>query len=88
MFRSLSGYKSSYQSLTMLVASEFDEWRVLVCGPGVTIHGARQFGAEKAKEHAVALAREYLHEQKHQDVPDLQKVEWAPTSQEDWLIWR
>ena len=33
MFRSMSGFKAHYHYLTLLVISEFNEWRVLVYGP-------------------------------------------------------
>jgi hypothetical protein len=88
MFRSLSGFRALYHYLTLVVVSEFDEWRVLLYGQGVTIHGSRQFGEKKAKEHALAMARNYIHEEKKEDLPVLAEVEWIPTVQEDWLIWR
>lgn len=87
MFRSLSGFKAQYHYLTLVIASEFDEWKVLLYGPGVTIHGARQFGEEKAKEHALAMARSYVHERKQEDLPELPAVDWAPSTPEEWLIW-
>ena len=55
MFRSLSGYKSNYHYLKLLVVSDFDEWKVLVEGPGVTIQGSRQFTPAKAQDHAVSI---------------------------------
>ena len=36
MFRPLSGYKAQYHYLTLVVAGDFDEWRVLAMGPGFT----------------------------------------------------
>lgn len=88
MFRSLSGLKADYHHLTLLLVSEFDEWKVLVFGAGVTIHGTRQFGEAKAKAHALALAQQYLHEKKKADLPEVAEVEWRPTTEDDWLIWR
>ena len=88
MFRSISGFKAQYHHLTLLAVSEFDEWKVLIYGSGVTIHGARQFSEAKAKEHALAVARNYIHEEKHEDLPVLDAVEWSPATREDWLVWR
>ncbi|MCC6861088.1 MAG: hypothetical protein IT158_21145 [Bryobacterales bacterium] len=87
MFRSLSGYKAQYHDLTLLVAEEFNEWRVMLYSPGMTIHGTRQFSVAKAQDHAVTLARNYVHERKHADLPVLPGVEWQPAGAEDWLVW-
>ena len=87
MFRSFSGAKSQLANLTLLVVSEFDQWSVLVYGPGVTIHGNRQFAEIKAKEHALTLARQYLRERKHTE-EEPPSTDWVPTSEEDWLAWR
>jgi len=88
MFRSLNGIKAQYHYLSLLAVSEFDEWKVLVYGPGVTIHGTRQFGEAKAKQHAMEIAGKYLHEEKHEDLPALPELEWTPTGPSDWLTWR
>lgn len=88
MFRSFNGVKAQYHYLTMLVISEFNEYKVLVYGPGVTIHGARQFAEAKAREHAVAIARDYVRDIKHDDLPEVANPEWQPTAPEDWLAWR
>ena len=88
MFVSRSGVKAQYHNLVLLAVSEFDEWKVLVYGPGVTIHGTRQFGEPKAKEHALAIAQHYVHEEKKQDLPVLSSVEWTPTDHDDWLLFR
>lgn len=88
MYRSLSGVKAQCQSLTLVAVSEFDEWKVLVYGPGVTIHGSRQFGEAKAKEHAFELAQNYIREIKQQEPPEPASVEWGPTGSDDWLMWR
>ena len=62
MLRSLAGFKAQYDDLTMLVVSEFDEWRVVVHSPAVVLQGQRQYGEAKAKEHAVALVKRYIEE--------------------------
>ncbi|HWR54107.1 MAG TPA: hypothetical protein VN428_23555 [Bryobacteraceae bacterium] len=88
MFRSFGGVKAQYHHLTLLVISEFNEYKVLVYGPGVTIHGARQFAEPKAREHALTIARDYVRELKREDLPETLDVDWQPTATEDWLAWR
>ena len=87
MFRAMSGFKAQYHYLTVYVVSEFNEWRVLIYGPATTIHGTRQFSEAKAKEHAMAVARSYIHDQKHDELPVLPAMTWVPTGPEDWLVW-
>jgi hypothetical protein len=88
MFRTMSGYKAQYQSLTLLVVEEFNEWKVLLLSPDATIHGVRQFSEAKAKEHAMAVAREYIHDRKHEEPPDITALTWVPTAADDWLVSR
>lgn len=88
MFRSLSGVRAQYHTLTLVAVSEFDEWKVILYGPGVTIHGSRQFGEAKAKEHAVVMAQHYFREVRKEEPPELSSVEWGPTGPDDWLLWR
>jgi hypothetical protein len=88
MFRTLPGYKAQYHYLTLLVASDFDEWKVVIEAPGVTIHGGRQLGEVKAKQHAVAMAESYIQQEKHEDLPALEQVEWEPLAKGEWLNWR
>jgi hypothetical protein len=87
MFRSMAGFKTQYHYLTLMVISEFNEWRVLLHSPTTAIHGTRQFSDAKAKEHAVAIAQKYIHEYKQEELPVLTDIEWVPTSQDDWLVW-
>jgi len=87
MFRSMTGCKAQYHYLTLLVISEFNEWRVLLRGPETTICGTRQFSEAKAKDHAVAVARGYIHDYRHEQLPALAEVAWGATADDDWLIW-
>jgi len=87
MFRSKSGFKAPYHYLTMLAISEFNEWKVLVYSPGTTIHGTHQFSEAKAKEHALTIARDYIHGVKHEELPVLAEAAWVPTGDDDWLNW-
>jgi hypothetical protein len=86
MFRSFSGFKSYYQDFTLVIVSEFNEWKVLVYRRGVTIHGARQFAEEPAKKHALSITKEYIRGQNPEDCPHVQVPEWEPTSHDDWLV--
>jgi len=88
MFRSASGFKAKYHYLTLLVAADFDQWHVAVQGPGLSIHGGRQFSEAKAKEHARACAADYIHREKQQDLPVLEQLEWEPLTPGEWLSWR
>jgi hypothetical protein len=49
------------------VISEFNEWRVLLQGPDSVVQGTRQFSEERARRHALDVARSYIHEQRHKD---------------------
>ncbi len=88
MFRPLSGFKAQLDCLTLLVASDFNEWKVAVVGPGVIIQGTRQFTEDKAKEHARAVAQSFLVEERHADVPGSPGLDWAPLGPGEWLNWR
>jgi hypothetical protein len=86
MLRSLSGFRAQYHYLSLVVVSEFDEWRVVVHAPDVIVQGQRQYKEAKAKEHALALAKQFVHELKQDTLPELPDVEWAPTGPQDWLV--
>lgn len=88
MFRSFTGSKAQYHDLTLLVISEFNEWKVLAYAPGVTIHGQRQFAEDKAKEHAAAIAKSYYDDFKHAGLPQVTELLWTQTTPEDWMAWR
>jgi hypothetical protein len=88
MFRQAAGFKAQYQSLTLLVAADFDEWRILLQGPGVVVHGMRQFNEAKAKEHARLMADSYLVEQRHESPDPVTDLEWKPLDAGEWLNWR
>ncbi len=87
MFRSMSGFKAQYQDLTLLVISEFNEWKVLAYGQATTIHGTHQFSEAKAKEHALAVARSYVQARKEGELPSQTEVTWVPAAPDDWLVW-
>jgi hypothetical protein len=88
MLRPLSGFRAQYRGLTLIVVSEFDEWRVVAFCSGTIIQGQRQFSAAKAKEHALTLAKTYLAEIKHEPADDGQEIDWQPTGPQEWLLWK
>jgi hypothetical protein len=84
----MPGSKAQYHYLTLFVISEFNEWRVLLQGPDTVIQGTRQFTEENARRHALDVARSYIHDQRHEDLPDLPQTEWAAFGGDNWLVWR
>ena len=56
-------------------------------GPGVTIQGGRQSSEAKAKEHARAIAADYLSTEKKESLP-LIEPEWTPLVPGEFLNWR
>ncbi len=88
MFRTATGFKAQYHHLTMLVAADFDEWRVVLEGPGIMIHGCRQFTEGKAKDHALTVARDYFAAASEEQPAESEPVEWAPLAAGEWLNWR
>jgi hypothetical protein len=88
MFRPLAGFKAQYQDLTLMVVSEFDEWRVIVYSPALILQGTRQYTSAKAKDHAALLAKSYVAEIKQEAAGDGQEIDWQPTGPMDWLVWK
>jgi len=86
MFRPLKGYKAQYHDLTLLVASDFDEFRVVIQAPGTIVQGRRQFNEAQAKEHARNMAASYLKEHEEAD-PVPAALEWIPFGPTEWLAW-
>lgn len=85
--RTLSGFKAQWGYLTLVVVSEFDEWRVIVHAPGVILQGQRQYKELKAKEHAVEMAQNFVVDIKGEALPVSQELTWVPTTTHDWLVW-
>ena len=80
MFRQATGYKAQCADLAVLIGADFDEWRIILQGPGILIHGGRQLSEAKAKE----CARRILEEVRRTPPPDL---EWAPLTPGEWMNW-
>lgn len=88
MFRPLNGFKAQYHYLTLIVAADFDEWRVLALGPGLTINGKRQFSESAAKTQARLAAATYIAEEKHEDLPAIEQPEWTPLVAGEYVDYR
>ncbi len=88
MFRPLHGFKAQYHYLTLVVAADFDEWRVLAFGPGLTINGKRQFKESDAKTQARLAAAAYIKDEKHEDLPEIEQPEWTPLTNGEYLDFR
>ena len=86
MFRNASGYKTQCGKLTLIIASDFDEWFVVAQGPSTIIRGGRAFTEEKAKAQAVQIANEYLSEKG--EAPASAELEWTALESGEWLNWR
>jgi hypothetical protein len=86
MFRSLRGFKAQYDNVILLVAADFDEYRVFLHVPGSIVQGRRQFNETQAKEHARKMAESYLKETRGADAA-LQDLAWVPFEQNEWLAW-
>jgi len=88
MFRALSGFRARLGDMTMVVVSEFDEWRVVAYSPEVILQGQRQFKDTKAKEHAEMLVRKFYEEVRNQPLPDASEPEWQPVGPNHWMVWK
>jgi hypothetical protein len=74
--------------MTMTVALDFDQWRIIVQGPDVIIDGGRQPEKVSAKEQARRIAERYLREQKHETLPTVHEVVWTAINPNSCLKWR
>lgn len=88
MFRQLRGFKAEYHYLKLVVAADFDEWRVLVMGPGFTLQGQRQFGEARAKDHARVTAAAYIHDEKKEELAAIPDLEWTPLGPGEYMDYR
>lgn len=87
MFQHAEAYRAQFNDLTLLVAADFDEWRIIVRGPDIIVRGGRQFTGAKAKEHAIRVAEEYLRDVKGEAAEIPPDLEWQRIDG-GWLNWR
>ena len=88
MFRESPGFKAQYHYVTMIVSLDFDQWKILLQGPGVVIDGGRQSDTTTAKQEASRIAERYIREEKHEALPTLRKVEWTAIDPHSCLSWQ
>ena len=87
MFREAEAYTARCDNLTLVVAADFDEWRIFLQSPDVIIHGGRQFTGDKAKVQAARIADSYLQEKGGPAISP-EQLEWTPLHNRSWLNWR
>jgi hypothetical protein len=75
-------------SMTIMVALDFDQWKILLQGPGVIIDGGRQADKTAAHEEARRIAERYICEEKHEALPTQPQVEWTPIDRHSCLNWQ
>ena len=85
MFQKASGYKTQRGPLTLMVESDFAEWRIWLQGPNTVIRGTREFSEEKAKEQALRIAEEYLTEVGEE--VSAAPPDWKALEPGEWLNW-
>jgi hypothetical protein len=85
MLRQGSGYKAQQGPLTLYVASDFDEWRIVLLGSAQIIRGGRAFSEAQAKEQAAQIAEEYCREN-GVDV-GAEPVQWTQLEAGELLNW-
>jgi hypothetical protein len=87
MFQTAEAYQAQFKDLTLLVAVDFDEWRIIVRGSDVIVRGKRQFNGTEAREHAVRVAEDYLREVRGEATEVPSNLEWKRIDGA-WLNWR
>ena len=87
MFRPSPGFTAEYHGMTLIVALDYDQWRILVRGPGVVIDGGRQPDRSTAKEEACRIAENYVTREQHAALPSPALVEWTPLAPRAFLVW-
>ena len=88
MFRASAGYKAQYHYLTLMVVLDFDQWKILMQGPGLVIDGGRAYDCQEAESRASEIAQQYIHEEKCEPLPHLSRLEWTPLDPHACMTWR
>ena len=88
MFRQSPGFKAQYHYMTMTIALDFDQWRIIVQGPDVIIDGGRQPEKVPAKDQARRIAERYLREEKRETLPAVREVVWSAIDPNSCLQWQ
>lgn len=59
-----AGFKAQYHHLTLMVVLDFDQWKILMQGPGVLVDGGREHDRTSAEAKAREIAELYLREER------------------------
>jgi RNA recognition motif-containing protein len=75
-----TGFVAQYYGLTLRVRLRAGKWNVVVLGPsGLVInHDVHYASQAEARQVAVSLAQKNLHQEKHDNRPPLEAVDWQP----------
>jgi len=71
-----------------MVVLDFDQWRILLQGPGVIIDGGRLADKGAAKEQACRIAGQYVSREEDAALPVPAAVEWTPLAPRALLFWQ
>jgi hypothetical protein len=88
MFRRSTGFQARYHNLTLMVVLDFDQWKVLIQGPGVLIEGGREFDSSAAEMQAQHIAEVYVREEKLDSRPPVPHLKWTPLDPLACLSWQ
>jgi hypothetical protein len=75
-----TGFVAQYYGLTLRVRLRAGKWNVVILGPsGLVInHDVHYASQAEARQVAVSLAQKNLHQEKHDNRPPLEAVDWQP----------
>ena len=88
MFRSSTGLRAQYLDMTMVLAFDFDQWRIVLHGPGVIIDGGRQADKIAAQQEACRIAESYFCNERHESLPAPHQIKWTALDPESCLNWQ
>ncbi len=88
MLRLSTGFQARYHYLRLMVVLDFDQWKILIQGPGVLIDGGREFDRGAAEMRAQQIAEAYLRDEKLEARPLESDLKWAPLDPRACLEWQ
>jgi len=74
------GFIAQYYELSLHVRTREGKWTVVVFGPNglLLTHDTKYDSDTAALQAAVGVAQTYLHDEKHDERPALEVVDWQP----------
>jgi hypothetical protein len=88
MFRDCPGFVAQHQDIALIVALDYDQWKILLLSPAVLIDGGRKSDSIAAKDEARRLLECYIGQQSRCALPAASKLEWNPLQNGYWLTWQ